>query len=158
MIGSPTNVAEPGDLAGPAYQIVTLAELFAFVASYTSSEDEVAGATEQNAALVQFNIETKRVPDDPARIGDGFNGVDPGPFELAILDEVAQAGLTERVIIQSFDHRSLQAIRSVNDEIRLAALTRDPEGRPGSFAAWGATIWSPRASTLTRGDRARSPG
>jgi len=144
----PDQRADPGDLAGSAYQIVTLGELFEFVESYTSSEEK-SSEQRENASAVQFNIETKRVPSDPATIGDGFDGATPGQFELAILNEIQQSQVAERVIIQSFDHRSLQAIHTVNDEIPLAALTRDPVGDFGAFADWGATIWSPRASTVT---------
>ena len=144
----PDQRADPGDLAGPDYRIVTLAELFGFVALYTDSGQK-SPEQRENASAVQFNIETKRVPNNPGTIGDDFDGISPGQFELAILDDIQQSGLAERVIIQSFDHRSLKAIYAVNDEIRLAALTRDPIGDPGAFADWGATFWSPRASTLT---------
>ncbi len=105
-------------------------------------------AQRAGAARVMFNIETKRVRGEPRTIGDGFNGTEPGPFELALLAAVAEAGLRDRVIVQSFDHRSLRAIRLVDPEIRLAALTRDPPRDPGEYATWGASIWSPRASTL----------
>ncbi len=144
----PDQRADPGELAGLDYRIVTLTELFGFVASYTNSEEKTP-KQRANAAVVQFNIETKRVPNDPATIGDDFDGSNPGQFELTILEDVQQSGMAGRVIIQSFDHRSLKAINSVNNEIRLAALTRDPVGNPGAFADWGAKIWSPRASTLT---------
>lgn len=144
----PDQQPDPGDLAGPAYQIVTLAELFEFVETYTNSEEK-SSEQRENASVVQFNIETKRVPSDPATIGDDFDGTAPGQFELAVLNQIQQSGAAERVIVQSFDHRSLQAIRTADDEIRLAALTRDPVGDFSAFAAWGATIWSPRASTVT---------
>jgi glycerophosphoryl diester phosphodiesterase len=138
----------PTLLAGDNYHIVSLAELFDFVARYSQSEQKSA-AQRENARRVQFNIETKRVPDQPQAIGDGFDGQKPGPFEQAILELVEEYGLTDRVIIQSFDHRSLWAVRSVNQEIRLAALTAGTPVAIGQYASHGATIWSPDYTLLT---------
>lgn len=134
-------------LAGADYRPITLIELFEFVSAYQlsseKSEEQRAGA-----ARVEYNIETKRNPDRPAVIGDDFDGVNPGAFELAVLAIVEDAGLTDRVVIQSFDHRSLWAIRSVNSDIRLAALTsRDPSDL-SELAARGADIWSPTYKVL----------
>lgn len=138
-------------LAGSDYRIVTLAELFEFVQLYAES-DEKTNTQRANAAQVIFNIETKRRPDDPSTIGDGFNGSDAGPFELALLDLVASFELGDRVVVQSFDHRSLWTIHEVDPTIRLAALTSDTFTDPGGLAANGASIWSPRFSTLTEQD------
>ena len=138
----------PTPLAGDDYSLVSLEKLFQFVADYAQSEQK-SEAQRANAAQVQFNIETKRKPDKPKGINDGFDGENPGPFELEILRLVEQFGLEDRVIIQSFDHRSLWAIRSVNDDIRLAALTSKGNADLVGFAEKGADIWSPKASTLT---------
>ena len=54
-----------------------------------------------------------------------------------------QYGLGERVTIQSFDHRSLWAIRSVDQEISLAALTSGGVPNPPGYAEQGANTWSP---------------
>ncbi len=139
----------PTTLAGGNYRPVALAELFDFVQAYSQSEEK-SEAQRANAAQVQFNVETKRKPDNPKAISDGFDGQNPGPFELEILRLIDEYGLEDRVIIQSFDFRSLWAIHSVNDTIRLAALSR----KAGSadlpdIAANGAGIWSPKYSTLT---------
>jgi glycerophosphoryl diester phosphodiesterase len=142
------TVAMP--LAGGDYRIVTLAELFDFVDRYAAS-DLKSDAQRANAAAVQFNIETKRVPDNPEYIDDGFGGSEAGPFELAILDLVRARNLTERVIIQSFDHRSLRAIRTVDGDIRLAALTwSDETPKLKVYAAYGFDVWSPSQRTLTK--------
>lgn len=143
----PDQVSAPTALAGPDYRIITLAELFSFVEAYAGS-DLKTDAQQTGATRVEFNIETKRVRGEPRTIGDGFDGTQPGPFERALLAAVEDAGVESRVIVQSFDHRSLRAIRLVDTEIRLAALTRDPPRNPGDYAGWGASIWSPRASTL----------
>lgn len=133
-------------LAGDDYRITRLADLFDFVARYALSEQK--GAEQRAAAAqVQFNIETKRKPDDPAAIGDAFDGVNPGQFEREIARIVAEQGLTDRVVLQSFDHRSLWAMYSLNPAIRLAALTTGGVDLP-DLAQRGATIWSPDFATL----------
>jgi glycerophosphoryl diester phosphodiesterase len=145
----PEQNSDPTTLGGDDYRIVSLSELFDFVDAYSRSESKSA-AQRKKAGLVQFNIETKRVPDEPKVINDGFDGVKPGPFEIAILELVEEHGLAGRVIIQSFDHRSLWAIRSIDDDIRLAALIRPGlSAEPADLAAKGANIWSPSARTVT---------
>ncbi len=137
----------PTPLAASRYQPLTLSELFAFVADYAQSEEK----TEEqrgNAGRVEFNIETKREVDDPSTIGDGFDGVNPGRFEIEVLAAVEAAGVGERVIIQSFDHRSLWAIRSIATDIRLSALTTSGVPDLTDLAASGASIWSPSFQSL----------
>lgn len=143
----PDQTATPTTLAGDNYSITTLAELFEFVATYAQSELKTA-EQQANAEVVQFNIETKRQPQLPSTINDGFDGETPGPFELAILETIAAAGLQDRVTIQSFDHRSLRAIRTVDDSTRLAALTRRNEPFDSDFADF-AQIWSPDFRSLS---------
>ena len=135
-------------LAGDDYRIVTLDEVFAFVAAYAESELKSA-EQRQNAATVEFNIETKRKPDKPENINDGFTGGEAGPFELAILDIVRARDLTKRVVIQSFDHRSLRVIRDIDDEIRLAALTTRGEAKVKVYNGYKFDIWSPNHNDVT---------
>ncbi|MCB0036636.1 MAG: hypothetical protein KDE51_21535 [Anaerolineales bacterium] len=137
-------------LAGSDYRIVTLGELFDFVDNYVKSVDKSAEQVE-NAAAVHFNIETKRNPDHPEYIGDGFTGGEAGPFELAILEEVNTRGLTARVTIQSFDHRSLRTIREIDESIRLAALTTGGEAKVKVYYGYQFDIWSPNYNDLTLG-------
>ncbi len=143
----PDQRATPTTLAGDNYQIVRLADLFAFVERYADS-DAKSAAQRANAAAVNFNIETKRKLDDPAAIGDDFDGVNPGRFEQEIARVVTAAGLTKRVIVQSFDHRSLWAMHTLLPDVRLAALTTGPAALP-EFAERGAVIWSPNYTTLS---------
>ncbi len=149
----------PTALAGSRYQPATLTEFFAFVANYAQSEEKTEDQR-ANAAQVEFNIETKREVGDPSTIGDDFDGVTPGRFEIEVLAAVEAAGVGERVIIQSFDHRSLWAIRSVNADIRLSALTSSGVPDLGELAANGATIWSPNFQSLNPDmiDRAHAAG
>lgn len=143
----PDQVSAPTPLAGADFRIVTLREVFAFVDTYAVASTKTDEQREL-AEAVAFNVETKRVRGTPRTIGDGFDGVNPGPFELALLATIDEAGLHDRVVVQSFDHRSLRAIRTVDSDIRLAALTGDPVADPGRYVEWGASIWSPRASTV----------
>lgn len=118
---------------------------------------------------VGFNIETK--------IDPGFPDRTPGPeaFVDAFLKVVRDAGMTERVTLQSFDWRTLVYSRRVAPEIQTSCLTiQEPlednvrAGRPeaspwlgglnardfgGSVPrlakAAGAAVWSPDATGLT---------
>ena len=141
------QVPNSSDLAGDSYAIVTLASLFDFVAAYADSD---AKTMEQRttAAEVRFNIETKRRPDEPETIGDGFDGVTAGPFEIELLRVVGEYGLADRVVIQSFDHRSLWAVHGVDTSIALAALSTRPIDL-AAVASRGASIWSPSYQAIT---------
>jgi glycerophosphoryl diester phosphodiesterase len=66
---------------------------------------------------VQYNIETKS---DPA--GDGVYHPLPAEFTKLVMDVVLQKGIQERVIIQSFDPRTLQVLHKQYPRIRSALL------------------------------------
>ena len=73
-----------------------------------------------------------------------------GQFVLVwLLALLAEYGWADRVVVQSFDHRSLRTIRKVDDEIRLAALTTGGEAKVKVYNGYGFNIWSPRARDLT---------
>ncbi len=143
-------------LAGDRYEIVTLAEVLDFVDLYSQSGGKEE-AQRDAAARVKFNVETKRRPDAPENIGDGFDGTSAGPFERAITDLVDEREIADRMIVQSFDHRSLWAIRRLRDDIALAALTRrgDTPDLDDLFGR-GATIWSPDYRALDAGSLVRA--
>ncbi|MBT8217606.1 MAG: hypothetical protein KJO17_12210, partial [Acidimicrobiia bacterium] len=145
----PDQTSDPTALAGADYRIVTLGELFDFVAAYRESPDKTDDQR-TGAAGVLFNVETKRKPDRPETIGDGFDGIRAGPFELAILAEIADRGLGDRVIIQSFDHRSLWAVHAEDPAVKLAALSSRESVDLSELAARGASIWSPNRQVLDR--------
>ncbi len=144
----PEQTAVSSQLAGNDYRIITLKELLDFVEAYANSELKTE-AQRSNAATVQFNIETKREADHPEYIDDGFTGGEAGLFELAILEIVNGRSLTNRIIIQSFDHRSLRTIRDIDSEIRLAALTTGGEAKVDVYAAYKFDIWSPNQKDVT---------
>ena len=76
--------------------------------------DLVRGA---GADHVRFNIETKVTPTS------GAETPDPETFAAALAKAVREAGLTARVSIQSFDWRTLAAMRSIAPEIERVCLT-----------------------------------
>ena len=118
---------------------------------------------------VRFNIETKISPLPKDR------SADPDAIVNALLAEISAAGLTDRVIIQSFDWRSLQITQKMAPSIPTAYLTAErkwfdnlqigKKGRPlwtagfdindfgGSPAKLikraGGRIWSPYFRDLT---------
>ena len=144
----PDQSAEGTDLAGTDYSIVTLEEVLDFVTGYSESPEKTDKQRE-NASEVRFNMETKRKPKDPENIDDGFDGVQAGPFELRILDIVADRGLEARVTIQSFDHRSLWAVHAQNPMIDLSVLTKGGSVHFADIADRGASIWSSSYEDLT---------
>jgi glycerophosphoryl diester phosphodiesterase len=73
-----------------------------------------------------YNIETKSFPDHPEYT--------PAPDEFArmVLAKIREYHLERRIILQSFDFRTLIAMRKLAPEIRLSALT---ESDPRDFTA-----------------------
>jgi len=92
-----------------------------------------------------YNIETKSFPDRPEYT--------PRPDEFArmVLDKIREYKLEKRVILQSFDFRTLVAMRKLAPEIRLSALTEmDPRGFPTIAGEAGhAEIVSPYYKLVT---------
>ena len=144
----PRQITEPGAVAGDDYGIATVSELFEFVESYAASPDKT-DEQRANAAEVLFNLETKRVADDPQTIDDGFDGINAGLLELALLAAIEAAGVTERTTVQSFDHRSLWAVAATGSEVALAALSSRSLPDFGDLAKGGASVWSPNQSLVS---------
>ena len=130
-------------------RIPTLASVFALV--------KALGVTD-----VQFNIETKVYPNRPD------DTVTPEAFVEVLLATIRDAGMARRVIVQSFDWRTLALIHQREPGLRTACLTT--QGRnfntlaDGSWTAGrrladypsvahlvksaGCTIWSPAFTDL----------
>jgi glycerophosphoryl diester phosphodiesterase len=91
-----------------------------------------------------FNIETKSFPQRPELTPP------PEEFVRLVLEVVRKHHLEKRVILQSFDFRTLHAMKKQAPEIALAALY---EGPPKDFVAIGkesgAGIISPMISLVT---------
>lgn len=143
----PDQNSQPTALAGDNFGIVTLDQLFTFVETYATDAAKDA-ALRENAKWVRFNLETKRNPADPAAIGDDFDGEAPGTLEQAIVNQIQAHRVGSRVTVQSFDHRSLWAIRQIAPQLRLSALVTD-EVSIEELAAKGSMILSPRSNLVT---------
>lgn len=91
-----------------------------------------------------FNIETKSSPKRPE--------VTPPPEEFArmVLAAIRKHHLESRIVLQSFDYRTLHAMKQLAPEIRLSALY---SGKPRSFVEIaheaGAQIVSPEFHLVT---------
>lgn len=155
--------AYPEQLPVPGQAVPSLSELFDLV---RSRGDE----------RVRFNIEIKTYPPFPEHT------IPVAEFAELVVALIAEYGLKERVTVQSFDWRALQAVRELAPELAIACLavrnfTLDGEsynlqsGRPGP-SAWlagldvddvsgdaaalahdfGAEIFSPYYKEVTRSD------
>lgn len=145
--------------AADGERIPTLAQLFALARD----------ARTPGGAPVRFNIETKLTPSGTARTASAEE------FARALARAIGVAGMTERVTVQSFDWRSLLALKRLAPGIRTACLTIESSGmntvredasgaspwhaglkradHGGSLLrtaqAAGCTIWSPLWRNLT---------
>lgn len=87
-------------------RIPALAELFALVKRV-------------GAGHVRFNIETKITPTS------GAETPDPDTFAAALAAALGDAGLTRRTSIQSFDWRTLMAMKRIAPEVERVCLTAE---------------------------------
>jgi glycerophosphoryl diester phosphodiesterase len=107
------------------YTPPTLAELFTFCAAYTRPDGQRAGKTTAHRARarqVRFDLELKRAPFRPTIIGDELPAQGPGLLEQLVVEAVRHAGVTERTVIRSFDHRSVAAVRQLEPGLTTAVL------------------------------------
>lgn len=92
-----------------------------------------------------FNVETKIFVKSPELTPT------PERFAELLLAAIRKHKLEKRVVVQSFDFRTLHAMKKLAPEIRLSALY---EGKPKSFVQIakeaGATIVSPRYPLVTK--------
>ena len=93
---------------------------------------EVLALAAPDGSPVHFNIETKLSPLEPALTPP------PDAFADAVLEEVRAADASHRVIIQSFDWRTLRRVQAVAPGVRTAYLSAQQEwldniqaGQPG---------------------------
>jgi glycerophosphoryl diester phosphodiesterase len=100
--GAITNPAFPKQVAVPGTRVPTLQEVFDLV--------------KREGSRVHFNIETKIFPSKPELAPS------PNRFAQLVLDLVRKNGLTDRVILQSFDFRTLHAMKRLEPKMRLSAL------------------------------------
>ncbi len=103
--GKTKNPGFPKQTPVPGTRMPTLDEVFA-----------LAPRGDFQSNHFQFNIETKSFPDHPE--------LTPPPEEFAklVLAEVRKHKLENRVLLQSFDFRTLHAMKKLAPEIRRVAL------------------------------------
>lgn len=106
--GALQNPAFPKQKPVPGTRMPTLEEVFDLAA----------------ASKVEFNIETKIDPKTQDLAPD------PSTFARLVVDLVCKHGMEQRVMVQSFDFRTLKEVRKLAEEIRLSALY---EGAPKPF-------------------------
>lgn len=96
----------------------------------------------RNLPEVQYNLETKSLP-----AGDNLFNAVPAEFIELIMAVVKEKKMENRVIIQSFDRRTLQYLHEKYPAIKTALLIEDSEERDfeGQLKALGfiPTIYSP---------------
>jgi len=143
----PDQDSEPTLLAESNFGIITLDDLIDFVERYATAPSKTE-IQRQGALVVAYNVETKRRFGDPSAIDDGFDGTNAGPFELRLLEVIDDRQIRDRVVVQSFIRESLESIHRIDPELRLAALTIG-DADPGGYAALGASVWSPQASSIS---------
>lgn len=126
--GAKQNPLFPRQQAVPGTKMPTLDEVFSLAKS----------------SSVEFNIETKISPDKPELAPS------PDQFVKLVLAMIRKHKLENRVILQSFDFRTLHAMKAIAPEIRRSALF---ERNNDSFTKIAhdadATIVSPHYSLVT---------
>jgi glycerophosphoryl diester phosphodiesterase len=98
---------------------------------------------------VFYNIETKTQPTT-----DGSYHPSPGDFVHTLMNVINSANISDRVIIQSFDFRTLQVLHKRYPAVKTAALVEDFDKRPleEHLKALGfrPTIYSPHYSLVNK--------
>jgi glycerophosphoryl diester phosphodiesterase len=98
---------------------------------------------------VFYNIETKTQP-----VTDGTYHPSPGDFVHMLMNVINSANISDRVIIQSFDFRTLQVLHKRYPAIKTAALVEDFDKRSleEHLKALGfrPTIYSPHYSLVNK--------
>lgn len=99
---------------------------------------------------VEFNVETKIFADRPE--------LTPGPAEFArlVVEAVHRHALEKRVIVQSFDPRTLREVRRMAPAIRLSVLSSDRKDYIALAREIGAEIVSPEYGRLTAAEVRRA--
>ncbi|TAD93767.1 MAG: glycerophosphodiester phosphodiesterase, partial [Bacteroidetes bacterium] len=117
-----------------------LSQVFEVVTRYCTAENQ--------KPIPFFNIETKTQPATDNRFHP-----EPGKFVDLLMAVVKKAGMEERVVVQSFDFRTLQYLHSHYPYMRTAALVEAEDAKPFdvNMAALGfvPTIYSPAYQLVT---------
>ncbi len=126
--GAKQNPAFATQVPVPGTRVPTLDEVF-----------ELSKGT-----TVQFNVETKIFADKPELTPD------PEAFTKLILERIKKHGIEKRVILQSFDPRTLRVMKKLDPSIRRAALFEVEREWPEVAREFEATHMSPLYSLVTK--------
>jgi glycerophosphoryl diester phosphodiesterase len=93
-----------------------------------------------------YNIETKTTP-----AGDGVNHPAPEEFVRLLLAVINAKGIQNRVIIQSFDPRTLNVVHRTQRRLRTALLVDNPDGLAKNLLrlSFRPSIYSPQYKLVT---------
>jgi glycerophosphoryl diester phosphodiesterase len=94
-----------------------------------------------------YNIETKTTPS-----GDGVNHPAPDEFVRLLLAVITRKGVQTRVIVQSFDPRTLEVVHRTQPQLRTALLVDNPDGLNKNLArlSFVPSIYSPQYKLVTK--------
>lgn len=84
-----------------------------------------AYAKKNNKPILHYNIETKLLPETDSVFHPG-----PKVFVDLLLNVVFEKKIENRLIIQSFDKRTLQYLHSIHPEIKTSLLVEDFDKKP----------------------------
>lgn len=134
--GNRGNSRFPDQQAQPAVKPL-LRDVVSAVANYCK---------EKGRPAPRWNIEIKSNPD-----WDNVFTPPPAVFAQLVVDEISALGLTAQVCVQSFDVRSLQAVRAIDTTLMLALLVEDPLGVDRNLTALGFVpdVYSPYYRLVT---------
>jgi glycerophosphoryl diester phosphodiesterase len=81
----------------------------------------VKGSKDPNAKRIRFNIETKVFPDHPEYT------IDPKEFSEKAVAAFKKSGFYDRIILQSFDPRTLVEGKKIDPKLVTVLLVEDPK-------------------------------
>jgi glycerophosphoryl diester phosphodiesterase len=101
---------------------------------------------EKKLKPVFYNIETKSLPE-----GDSIFHPAPTEFAQLLYDEIKALKILDRVYIQSFDVRTLQAFKKIDEEVPLVLLVENKNSLRDNLEKLGFTpsVYSPYYQLVT---------
>jgi glycerophosphoryl diester phosphodiesterase len=109
--GALQNPRFPKQKPVPGTPMPTLEEVFSLVKK----------SRHPSAKTVQFNIETKILPDTPQYT------TDPKTFARLVVESIRKSGFLARSTLQSFDYRTLEEAKILEPKLRRVTLSENPK-------------------------------
>lgn len=103
---------------------------------------------EEKRPDVNFNIEIKSRPD-----WDRFMTPEPAEFAKLVYGVIKESGVKDRITIQSFDPRSLEAMHALDPDVKLVLLVENEKNIKKKLAELDFTpaVYSPHYSLIDKG-------